>query len=96
MILKPRSFLVGRPIIGLGKISYSAYIMHFFVIRFSEDWFRVNITRWTDSAELQLGCYILFTMVFTILASTLLYWAVELPGQALGKRICKLGLPVTV
>ncbi len=89
MILKPENFLANRPFIGLGKISYSAYITHFFVIRFSETWFMPILGNVTQSPELQLLAFLFWTIALTVGASLLLYWAIERPGQAMGKTLIR-------
>jgi peptidoglycan/LPS O-acetylase OafA/YrhL len=89
MILKPNNLLVSAPLIGLGKISYSAYITHFFVIRFTSIWFFKTIQTVTASPELQFMALLVWTLVLTVLASMLLYRAVEQPGQNLGKKLIR-------
>lgn len=84
---KPDNILLNKPIIGLGKISYSAYITHFFVIEYSYNYF----TRITFGLNAQtLLVYVLFllmTILITTITSTVLYFGIEKPSQSFGKKL---------
>lgn len=64
-----------RYIIFMGKISYSSYLLHFFVIRMLEG----NTLPWL--------CNLTLTVLLTVPLASLAYVLIEQPGQKLGRRL---------
>jgi peptidoglycan/LPS O-acetylase OafA/YrhL len=89
MMSKPANVLANRPLVGLGKISYSAYVSHFFAIRYTHGWFLEVLRGETSSVGLQFAAYLALIVLLTVLASMFLYRFVERPGQAFGKYLIR-------
>jgi peptidoglycan/LPS O-acetylase OafA/YrhL len=74
-----------RPIAWLGQISYSIYLFHLIVVTPLVCWVALE-----GNAALRgwpTVCYLIPTLLLTILASAAVYYAVELPAIACGKRL---------
>lgn len=76
--------LGARPLVFLGEISFSVYLLHMFVIRFvlSIHGLPIIIKAW-------------FALGLSILCAAISYWVIERPGIILGKKISKMLLPKT-
>lgn len=73
-----QSRIINNPLIGfLGAISFSTYLLHPFAIAFA-------------AAYVPPKFSLIASILFALLLSIAGYWLVELPGQALGKRIIKV------
>jgi peptidoglycan/LPS O-acetylase OafA/YrhL len=62
-----------KPLLGLGIVSYSTYLCHFFI----KDWVLFGLVDGPQASSLAISAYVLATLA----ASCLLYRFVELPGQ---------------
>jgi peptidoglycan/LPS O-acetylase OafA/YrhL len=74
-----------RAIAWLGRISYSIYLFHLVVVTPLVYWVALE-----GNATLRgwpTVCYLIPTLLLTILASAAVYYAVELPAIACGKRL---------
>jgi peptidoglycan/LPS O-acetylase OafA/YrhL len=84
---QPYRWLVNRPLQHIGKISFSGYLTHFFLLQVA----RKILARVHAGDHLSPDVYFLATVLLalagTVLVSTLTYRFVEVPGQALGKRL---------
>lgn len=74
-----------RPLAWLGRISYSIYLFHLVVATPLVWW----VTREGNAALRGYPnvCYLILTLLLTILVSAAVYYAVELPAIACGKRL---------
>lgn len=89
LALNPVPLLVNKFTCYLGKISYSSYLVHFFVIRFINYLeYRFGVIGYSVSYP---GSYylarLLVALAFTMAVASITYYAIEVPGIALGKRI---------
>lgn len=90
-----RKFLESKPVVFLGDISYSVYLLHFFVLSVFATLGATALTHygiqpigWVEDIALSL-----VTVAVTIPLSALMYKHVELPGIEIGRRaIAQLGL----
>jgi peptidoglycan/LPS O-acetylase OafA/YrhL len=85
----PRSPLVNRVAASLGKVSFSAYLLHFAVIQLIP-WshprlFHANAERWSAIAAYGVCCVVVAGV--TYLASCLTYSTIEKPFMRLAKRL---------
>ena len=89
LALKPTRLIVNRVICYIGKISYSCYIFHFFVIRLVAELLREGYFPFFGglSATLQLIVYYLLTTGITIVFAFLSYRYIEETGIRMGRRI---------
>lgn len=78
------SVLASRPLVSLGRVSYSTYLVHMLVLRFLE--VQVGL-EWLGRGWALFAFLAATGIPATILASHLLYRFVEVPGMRLGKRI---------
>ncbi len=85
MMNRPRNFLANRIMVHLGTISYSAYISHFFVIKYTHSWFFGWMGNLNLVQEWQFIFFLLWTVLITVIVSEGLYRLIEKPGQRLGK-----------
>ncbi|HSD39599.1 MAG TPA: acyltransferase [Rhodocyclaceae bacterium] len=67
-----------KPLLGLGVVSYSTYLCHYFI----KDWVLFSLVDGQRASYLASSGYLLLTLV----ASCLLYRFVELPGQRFVKN----------
>lgn len=85
--LRPVFFLYNPFTRFLGKISYSLYLMHPFLI------YNTNLTRWaatlTDNPDLVVPIVCVITLAVAIPIATVIYYAVEVPFIRLARRITK-------
>ncbi|BES60615.1 acyltransferase family protein [Dysgonomonas capnocytophagoides] len=75
----------------IGKVSFSMYIIHFFVIQILESLGFVQIIPITNLASSLLNFCMLYLAValITFLIANITYKLIEIPGQNLGKKIIK-------
>ena len=75
----------------IGKVSFSMYIIHFFVIQILESLGFVKIIPITNLASSLLNFCMLYLAValITFLIANITYKLIEIPGQNLGKKIIK-------
>lgn len=76
-----QNFLNTLPLKFLGKISYSIYLSHFFVLLGIAPYWRT----WVLTLQYGLALDILFSALATILISSFFYYSAEKPGIWLGK-----------
>ena len=90
LMVSGRHFLINRPAIWMGRVSFSAYLIHFTVIptvaTSVPDLFDTSATG--VPAILHFAALLSAAVVVTFLVSFLTYRTVELPMIALGKRLC--------
>jgi peptidoglycan/LPS O-acetylase OafA/YrhL len=89
LALQPNAIFVNRTICYIGKISYSCYIYHFFVIRLVAELLREGYFPFFGGlpATLQLIVYYLLTTGITIVFAFLSYRYIEETGIQMGRRI---------
>lgn len=84
---QPYRWLVNRPLQHIGKISFSGYLTHFFMLQVA----RKLLAKVHAGDHLNPDLYFVATVALalagTVLVSSLTYRLVEVPGQALGKRL---------
>lgn len=75
----------------IGKVSFSMYIIHFFVIQILESLGFVQIIPITNLTSSLLNFCMLYLAValITFLIANITYKLIEIPGQNLGKKIIK-------
>jgi peptidoglycan/LPS O-acetylase OafA/YrhL len=74
-----------RPLAWLGKISYSIYLFHLIVMTPLACW--VALAGNTALQGWPTVCYVIPTLLLTILVSAAVYYAVELPAINIGKKL---------
>jgi peptidoglycan/LPS O-acetylase OafA/YrhL len=84
--LHPWSAIVNRVTVGLGKVSYSIYLLHFIPLCFFS---KALLTKAPHLAGTAAGILVLFlaAMVATYLLAALSYRLIERPGIRLGKAL---------
>lgn len=89
LAIRPISFLVNRFTCFLGKISYSCYLMHFFVFRFMFQYAQKFLADDLDKTHPYSYVAVKFTvgLALTMIVSFITYRIIEIPGINLGKRI---------
>ncbi len=89
LLIYPWPLLVNRFTVFLGKISFSVYLLHFFVARQIEAW----ITRSAAShsvlrdVDVQFGCVLTGTVLLTLPLAFATWRWIEMPGIRLGQRL---------
>lgn len=89
LMTAPGSLVANRAMAALGRVSYSAYITHFFVLRWSAPAFLEATAAWPLSPILRFTVLLAWTVALTWIAAVVLHHAVERPGQALGRKWAK-------
>jgi peptidoglycan/LPS O-acetylase OafA/YrhL len=91
LAIRPNPWIVNRATCYLGTISFSGYLTHFAVLDLTELGLRHLPTTALRSAPplLQLTALITTTLAGTVLVSTLTHRLIEVPGQALGRRLIR-------
>lgn len=77
--LKPNvigSLLGARPLVFLGEISFSLYLLHMFVIHLVQ-----------KVSDLPAGIEAWFSLGLSVLCASVSYWAIERPGIRMGKIV---------
>ena len=86
----PWAVFVNRVVCYFGKISFSCYLGHFFVVYVVlPKLYTVTIGNYTGSILTFLVLYYLVALIITLGLATTTYCLVELPGIALGKRLIR-------
>lgn len=88
-ILKPGQIFINQAVVGLGKVSFSAYILHFAILRYAN---HVLSLFWPLEISGMLS--VLYELVLLLIALSITRWAagfsyqfVELPFMRFGKRL---------
>jgi peptidoglycan/LPS O-acetylase OafA/YrhL len=93
LILHPSRIFVNPFFCYIGKVSYSGYLSHFFVLQLVKDWVQPFLTSF--SPLLQFPIVFIITLVMTMLISTISYMFIEEPSQKIGKQlIIKINKPL--
>jgi peptidoglycan/LPS O-acetylase OafA/YrhL len=89
LAVRPFSFFVSRFTDYVGKVSYSAYLCHFFVVDVAvRSFFKLAMTHhWPFLPNVYFIALYLVSLAGTLWVSTLTYEWIEVPFQKLGKRI---------
>jgi peptidoglycan/LPS O-acetylase OafA/YrhL len=84
---QPYRWLVNRPLQHIGKISFSGYLTHFFMLQVARKILARVHAGDRLSPDLYFVATVLLALAGTVIVSTVTYRLVEVPGQALGKRL---------
>ena len=83
-----KSLLTSGPLSYLGKISFSTYLIHIFIVDFVG--YQIATVATTEWSKVEVFFAMLLpTFVLTLGASTLLHYLVEAPGMRIGKQMNK-------
>lgn len=85
-----KGMLVNRSAAALGKVSFSAYLVHYTVLRIFElfpDLLHTRATGW--AAILFFVCGLVLTVLLTYVASIAYYSIIEQPGVRAGKQLIR-------
>jgi peptidoglycan/LPS O-acetylase OafA/YrhL len=87
--LRPLSLLVNPITRYVGKVSYSAYITHFFVIDEVSRLQSIPAIRDIQGRHPVAGLLVAYLacLAGTLVLSTLTHYLIEIPGQNVGKRL---------
>lgn len=83
------NILINKFSIFIGQISFSMYIIHFFVVDLVSKYITVNLQEFMHS-EIILIIVFLITLTVSVPLAYLSYKYIELPGIRLGKRISSI------
>ncbi len=89
LLLHPWKWLVNKATIGLGKVSYSFYLLHFYVFHLTDSGIQtlgVNHS-WLASPKIQFFLKFSVTFALTLPLAVLTYRWVEEPGRRLGNKL---------
>ena len=86
---QPYRWLVNRPLQYIGKISFSGYLTHFFMLQVARKLLAKVHAGDRLSPDLYFIATVLLALAGTVLVSSVTYRLVEVPGQALGKRLIR-------
>ncbi|HEY4146751.1 acyltransferase [Pinirhizobacter sp.] len=84
---QPYRWLVNRPLQHIGKISFSGYLTHFFMLQVARKLLAKVHAGDHLTPDLYFVATVLVALAGTVVVSSLTYRLVEVPGQALGKRL---------
>jgi peptidoglycan/LPS O-acetylase OafA/YrhL len=84
---QPYRWLVNRPLQHIGKISFSGYLTHFFMLQVARKLLAKVHAGDHLSPDLYFAATVVIALAGTVLISTLTYHFVEVPGQTAGKRL---------
>lgn len=89
LLLHPWSLFINRVTILLGKISFSCYLLHFYVMHFWELAIIYFADRhpWAHAIALLLAAKLVGTIVLTVPLAWLTYRYIETPGIRLGRSL---------
>lgn len=85
----PYRWLVNLPLRHIGKISFSGYLVHFFMLQVARKVLAVVHAGDRLSPDTYFLATVLIALAGTVVLATLTYRFIEVPGQALGKRIIR-------
>lgn len=83
-----KHFLLNKVILFIGKISFSMYLVHFFVLDVLETLFLSSLMNYTSTVGSVIILYI-FTLIISVILSHLSFKYVETPGIKIGRNISK-------
>lgn len=83
----PYRWLVNLPLRHIGKISFSGYLTHFFMLQVARKVLAKVDAGDRLSPDLYFVATVIVALTGTVILSTITYHFVEVPGQALGKRL---------
>lgn len=91
LILKPHGYAINPAITGLGKVSFSAYVLHFAVLRYTD---RLFGAWWPFGADGVASiayelCFLSLAVLITRLVAELSYRIIEQPFVRLGKNLSR-------
>jgi len=84
---QPYRWLVNRPLQHIGKISFSGYLTHFFMLQVARKVLAKLHAGDRLSPDIYFVATVLIALTGTVIVSSVTYRLVEVPGQALGKRL---------
>jgi peptidoglycan/LPS O-acetylase OafA/YrhL len=87
---QPYRWLVNRPLQHIGKISFSGYLTHFFMLQVARKALAAVHAGDHLSPDLYFVATAVLALAGTVLVSSVTYRFVEVPGQALGKRVIEM------
>jgi peptidoglycan/LPS O-acetylase OafA/YrhL len=88
LALHPHRLLVNPVLSYIGKVSFSAYITHFAVLLSAVKFFEAYYPAFNGfSAAIRFAALMAITLAGTVLVASVTYQSIELPGQAVGKRL---------
>ncbi|HET7085166.1 MAG TPA: acyltransferase [Rhizomicrobium sp.] len=91
LALKPKNIVVNAPVCAMGEVSFSAYILHFFVIQSLEKALPVLTVESKGVAAIAAFlCFMSLVVLCTFIASKITYEAIEKPMIRLGARVANL------
>ncbi|MDR6935638.1 peptidoglycan/LPS O-acetylase OafA/YrhL [Luteibacter sp. 3190] len=83
----PYRWLVNAPLRHIGKISFSGYLVHFFMLQVARKLLAAVHAGDRLSPDAYFFATVVIALAGTVVLATLTYRFVEVPGQAMGKRI---------
>jgi peptidoglycan/LPS O-acetylase OafA/YrhL len=86
---QPYRWLVNGSLQHIGKISFSGYLTHFFMLQVARKVLAMMHAGDRLSPDLYFGATVGVALAGTVVVSTLTYRFVEVPGQALGKYLIR-------
>jgi peptidoglycan/LPS O-acetylase OafA/YrhL len=86
---QPYRWLVNRPLRHIGKISFSGYLTHFFMLQVARKLLAKVGAGDRLSPDMYFVATVLIALAGTVLVSSVTYRLVEVPGQAFGKRLIR-------
>ena len=84
----PWAIIVNRPLRYLGKISYSCYLLHFFILNVLYE-YQSQMGIDVDNEFLRYLVFFIFTVVLTVPVASLSYRFVECPAISAGKVVSR-------
>ncbi len=95
LVIKPNGFAINSAIIGLGKVSFSAYILHFAVLKFVGNFLpKIWPFSTIGAASIPYAFILLATaIIITRYVSALSYRVIEQPFVNLGKSVIRRVYP---
>lgn len=95
LIIKPRGFAINSAIIGLGTVSFSAYILHFSVLKYVSYFLKASWAFPTTGINSIIYSVVLFliSLVITRYAAAITYRYIEIPFINLGKSLIRTLYP---
>ncbi|MDR6641219.1 peptidoglycan/LPS O-acetylase OafA/YrhL [Luteibacter sp. 1214] len=84
---QPYRWLVTVPMRHIGKISFSGYLVHFFMLQVARKLLARVHAGDHLSPDMYFGATVVVALAGTVVLATITYHLVEVPGQALGKRL---------